>query len=139
MLKRIFALAAKYKSFLLYAFFGIITTVVNYAVYFPLYNFTGMSGTLSNAIAWIASVLVAFLTNKPFVFKSMDWSFHVVKTEFVRFVICRLGSMIIESGIILVTVDLLGMEGNIIKLVTSVFVIIANYAASKLLVFRNKQ
>lgn len=139
MLKKIFALAEKYKGFLLYTFFGLITTIVNYAVYFPLYNFAGFSGTLSNAIAWVASVLVAFLTNKPFVFKSKDWSFPVVKTEFFRFVICRLGSMLVESGIIFITVDILGMEGNIIKLLTSVFVIIVNYAASKLLVFRSKE
>ena len=38
--------------------------------------------------------------------------------------------------ILLVTVDWLDMDGMIMKLVTSVIVVIANYIGSKLLVFK---
>ena len=61
-----------------YLVFGVLTTLVNYAIYLPLYNFARLSGGWSNAIAWAGAVVFAFLTNKPFVFQSHDWSAKVV-------------------------------------------------------------
>ena len=56
--------------------------------------------------------------------------------ELTKFLGCRLGSGFAETAILFVTVDLLGWNGNLWKLLTSVLVVILNYAASKLLVFR---
>ena len=133
MLKR---LIVKYWDVLSYLFFGGLTTVVNYVVYLPCFNLLGMSAAVSNVIAWAAAVLFAFLTNKPFVFKSYDWSAKTVWPEFTKFVGCRIGSGVLETAIIFVTVDLLCWNGNWMKLATSVLVVILNYFASKLLVFR---
>ena len=116
-----------------------MTTLVNYCVYLPLYNFYHVSGTVSNVAAWVVSVAFAYLTNKPFVFRSHDWSLSTVLPELGKFVGCRLGSGAMETAIIFVTVDLLRWNGNWVKLVASVLVVIANYAASKWLVFRKKQ
>ena len=110
--------------------------MVNYIVYLPLYNGMGMSATVSNAIAWVVAVTFAYLTNKPFVFRSNDWSMKTVVPELTKFVTCRIGSGLAETLILLVTVDILGWNGNIWKLVTSVLVVILNYVASKLVVFR---
>lgn len=137
-MKKIQALIRKYWDILSYLFFGGLTTLVNYLVYFPLFNWVGCSATLSNAIAWALSVLFAYLTNKPFVFKSYDWSWKTVGPEFGKFVGCRLGSGLVESLIILVTVDILGLNGNTIKLLTSVLVVLLNYVSSKLVVFKKK-
>jgi len=135
MLKR---LILKYWNVLSYLFFGGLTTVVNYVVYLPCFNLLGLSAAVSNVIAWAAAVLFAFLTNKPFVFKSHDWSAKTVWPEFTKFVGCRVGSGVLETAIIFVTVDLLCWNGNWMKLATSVLVVILNYFASKLLVFRKK-
>ena len=136
------ALYNKYKDLILYLFFGGLTTLVNYAVYIPLYRWSaipeGVRGTVSNCIAWLAAVVFAYLTNKPFVFKSNNWSVKTVAPEFAKFSSCRLFSGLIETLIILLTVDCLGWNGYIMKILTSVFVIIINYFASKLLVFRKK-
>ena len=121
-----------------YLFFGVLTTVVNYLVYLPCYNWLNFSATVSNVIAWIFAVSFAYLTNKPFVFQSHDWSMKTVIPELTRFVGCRIGSGLLETGIIFVTVDLLVWNGNIMKLATSVIVVIVNYIGSKLLVFKNK-
>ena len=94
---------------------------------------------MSNVAAWVVSVAFAFLTNKPFVFRSHDWSLSTVLPELGKFVGCRLGSGAMETAIIFVTVDLFRWNGNWVKLVVSVLVVIANYAASKWLVFREKQ
>lgn len=129
-------LIKKYWDVLSYLFFGVLTTVVNYIVYLPVYNLAGLSAALSNAIAWVVAVAFAYLTNKPFVFRSYDWSAKTVIPELTKFVSCRVASGLAETLILLVSVDLLGWNGNIWKLITSVLVVVMNYFASKLLVFK---
>lgn len=129
----------RYRDILLYLIFGGLTTVVNYAVYLPCYNLLGWSGAVSNVIAWVAAVVFAFVTNKPFVFQSHDWSPGVLMPELTKFVGCRVGSGILETAIIFVAVDWLHGNGNIWKLVTAVFVIVFNYIGSKFLVFKSEK
>ena len=135
---KIRVLIQKYYDVLAYLFFGVLTTAVNYLVYLPCYNMLQLSASVSNVIAWVFAVVFAYLTNKPFVFKSHDWYAKVVWPELTKFVGCRIGSGLLETAIIFVTVDLLQWNGNVMKLVTSVLVVILNYVASKLLVFRKK-
>ena len=136
MIEKIKALVARYYDILAYLFFGGLTTVVNYIVYLPCYNLLHWSAGVSNIVAWVFAVAFAYLTNKPFVFKSHDWSWKVVGPELAKFVGCRVGSGAVETVFIFVTVDLLCWNGNWMKLITSVLVVILNYVASKLLVFR---
>ena len=138
MIQKIRDLVIKYWDIVSYLFFGVCTTIVNYLIYIPCYNFLGMSATVSNMIAWVVAVAFAYLTNKPFVFKSNDWSAKTVVPELTKFVGCRIGSGAAETQILRVAVDMLGWNGNIWKLVTQVMVVILNYIASKLLVFRKK-
>ena len=121
-----------------YLFFGVLTTVVNYMVYLPCLNFLGFSAAVSNCIAWVVAVTFAFLTNKPFVFQSHDWSRKTVVPEFTKFIATRISSGVLETVILLIAVDTLGGNGNIWKLVTQVMVIVVNYVGSKLLVFKKK-
>lgn len=138
MIQKIRDLIRKHWDILSYLFFGGLTTVVNYLFYLPCYNLLNLSAAVSNVIAWVVAVAFAYLTNKPFVFKSHDWSMKTVGPELAKFVGCRIGSGFLETAIIFLTVDLLLWNGNIWKLVTSVLVVILNYVASKLLVFRKK-
>ena len=137
-MKKLFSLLKKYEEVISYLFFGGLTTLVNYIVYLPCYNLFHLSGALSNAIAWVVAVAFAYVTNKPFVFKSHDWSAKTVIPEVTKFVSCRIGSGLLETAAIFVLVDCLCWNGNIIKLLTSVLVVILNYIASKLLIFRKK-
>lgn len=138
MIQKIKAMIVKYWEVLIYLVFGVLTTVVNYVIYLPVYNILGLSAALSNAIAWVGAVAFAYLTNKPFVFKSHDWSLKTVVPELTKFVGCRVASGAAETLILLVTVDIFHFNGNIWKLFTSVIVVVLNYIGSKLFVFRNK-
>ena len=133
MIEKIHAFVEKHWDMVSYLFFGVLTTAVNYL---PLYNLLGISAAVSNIIAWVAAVAFAYVTNKPFVFKSHDWSMKTVLPELGKFVGCRAASGGLETVLILLTVDILGWNGNIWKLIISVLVVILNYVSSKLLVFR---
>lgn len=137
-MEKIRAFIQKYYDILAYLFFGVLTTAVNYVVYLPCYNMVHFSAAVSNVIAWAFAVAFAYLTNKPFVFKSYDWSAKTVMPEFGRFVGSRVASGALETAMIYITVDLLRWNGNLMKLVTSVLVVILNYVASKLLVFKHQ-
>ena len=136
MVQKIKNLVQKHRDILSYLFFGGLTTVGNYLVYLPCYNLLNLSAAVSNAIAWAVAVAFAYLTNKPFVFRSHDWSLKTVVPELTKFVTCRIGSGLLETGILFLCVDLLAWNGNVWKLITSVLVVILNYIASKLLVFK---
>ena len=135
-MKKLRNLVEKNWEMIVYLFFGVLTTAVNYLIYLPCYNWWGLSSSVSNMIAWVGAVAFAYLTNKPFVFRSHDWSAKTVLPELTKFVACRVGSGALETVILLVTVDWLGWGGNIMKLATSIFVVIFNYVTSKLVVFR---
>ena len=139
MMKRLKLLIKEHYDVLAYLFFGGLTTVVNYLVYLPCYNGLGLSASVSNVIAWVVAVAFAFLTNKPFVFKSHDWSAKVLLPELTKFVGCRVASGVLETAVIFVTVDCLNWNGNWMKLITSILVVILNYFGSKLLVFKEKK
>lgn len=135
---RLKALIEKHWDLIVYVIFGGLTTVVNYAVYLPCYNLLGLSATVSNILAWVVAVAFAYVTNKPLVFRSHDWSAKVVLPELAKFVACRVGSGALETVLLLVTVDLLAWNGNVMKLIMAVVVVILNYIGSKLLVFRDR-
>jgi len=129
------ALYEKYRATVIYLVFGVLTTVVNYAVYLPLYNFVGLPASVCNGIAWVAAVAFAYVTNKLFVFESKSWGDGVFG-ELLRFVGSRVASGAVETVSLLLTVDILGWNGNIMKLLLAVFVIVFNYVLSKFFVFK---
>lgn len=136
MIEKILNLLRRYESVISYLVFGVLTTLVNFLVYYPLTNLLAVNATVANVIAWAVSVAFAFLTNKPFVFKSHDWSLPAVLPELAKFIGTRIGSGFLETAMIFLLVDLLHLDGNIVKLAVSVLVVIINYVGSKLLVFR---
>lgn len=138
MVEKLKKLFHKHYDILVYLVFGVLTTAVNYIVYLPCYNLLHLSSAVSNVIAWAVAVAFAYVTNKPFVFHSHDWSAKTVIPELTKFVGTRLGSGGLETVILLVFVDFLRMNGNLWKLLTSVLVVVLNYIGSKLLVFRKK-
>lgn len=135
-MNRIFELIKKYEGVLSYLFFGALTTLVNYLVFFPLHNWFAWTAVVSNAVAWLVAVVFAFLTNKPFVFKSHDWSAKTVADEALKFVGCRVGSGVFETVMIWLLVDMLAWNGNWTKIAVSVLVVVLNYIGSKWLVFK---
>ena len=138
MKEKLIAFVKEHIDVVTYLVFGVLTTVVNYLVYLPCLNWLHLPASVSNCIAWVVAVVFAFVTNKPFVFRSHDWSAKVVFPELAKFISCRLASGVLETAILFVTVDCLHWNGNIWKFITQVLVVIFNYVGSKLLVFRKK-
>lgn len=137
------------KELMVYVLFGVMTTVVNWVIYTLLTHVLGMEkhpdgsasyvliGNISNAVAWIISVLFAFFTNKRFVFKSEKTRENGAWKEFGLFVSARvLSYLIFDLG--LYTLCLFFLPHQVDKLLMNVLVVIFNYVASKLVIFKKK-
>lgn len=143
MFKRIFGLCmclyVKYKEVILYLVFGGLTTLVNivsYAVFARILNMDTVTGT---SVAWLISVIFAYITNKIFVFESKTNTFALLVKECVSFFGCRLATGVMDVAIMYLSVDLLHFNDIVIKIVSNVFVVILNYIFSKLFIFRREE
>ncbi len=129
-----------------YILFGVLTTLVNYAVYWLMTLLTGMRSraadstdyvlraNISNLTAWVAAVLFAFVTNKKYVFRSSrGWRDGALK-ELLLFFAARAASYLIFD-LLLFTLCLYIMPDLLDKLLMNVLVVIFNYFMSKKLVF----
>ena len=126
----------KYRDIVLYGIFGVLTTLVNIITYHVSYNTLGISNVGSTIIAWIFAVTFAFLTNKTLVFESRSWNRNTVVAEICKFYGCRISTGVIEVGMMYLFVDMMGMNGTLMKTITNVIVIILNYIFSKLFIFK---
>lgn len=136
-MEKIKELLVKYRELILYLVFGVLTTAVNYVSYLifaPLFETT----TIPTVIAWVLSVVFAYFTNRVWVFQSHAKGAAALFREVLSFFGARLLSGVIDVGIMWVFADRMGLNDKIVKLASNVFVVIFNYVASKLVIFRKK-
>lgn len=120
------------KEIISYIIFGILTTVVNivcFKIGEPIFN----NLLITNVIAWFISVVFAYITNAKFVFSdSNDMSFK----QFLSFTASRLTTLVIETILLYVLLDLVHIDSLVSKIISNIVVIVLNFILSKLLVFK---
>lgn len=141
---------ARLREMILYIVFGALTTAVNYAVYFAVTRLLGiqnmeqgsaqykLAANIGNVAAWILAVLFAFFTNKKYVFRSETNRASGAWREFWLFVSARVASLVLFDAGLFNLLLFLGMNADLDKLLMNVLVIVFNYFASKLVIFRKK-
>lgn len=129
-------LLAKYRGVILYVFFGVLTTLINIAAYYLCFNLLGLSNVASVIIAWVFAVAVAFITNKLWVFDSKSFSRTTLAHEIPTFLGARVFTGVLDVLIMYLSVDVMGWNSTVWKLISNVIVVVLNYIASKLVIFR---
>lgn len=125
------------KEVISYLIFGVLTTLVNIVVYGLLTKLFSVDYRIATTIAWVLSVLFAFITNKLFVFESKSMALSSVMKELSSFILFRLVSYLLDLTIMIVMVEWLVLNDLFSKIVANVVVVIINYFASKLFIFKN--
>lgn len=129
----------KYKSLVLYAVFGVLTTLVNMGAYWLCFNAIGMPNVPATVIAWLLAVCFAFITNKLWVFDSKSFDKKTLRHEIPTFFGARIATGLLDVLIMYVAVDVLKWDSMVWKLISNVIVIVLNYIASKLVIFKKKE
>jgi len=132
---RLKELYVHHRQMVQYLIFGALTTAVNYAVYFVLRWWMNVPYLWSNGIAWAVAVTFAYSTNRIWVFESKRRGRDALK-EAAGFYASRLATLLMESALLYLCVDVLRFADGPVKIVIGVLVIIANYALSKWVVFQ---
>lgn len=132
-------LIKKYKDVIPYLFFGVCTTLVNVAAYWVCAHPLKLNTMASTIVAWILAVLFAYVTNRKWVFHSEANTTSEILKEIISFFGCRLATGVVDWACMFVFVELLAWNDVIIKFAANVLVIILNYVASKLLIFKKKK
>lgn len=130
-------LVLKYQELVSYMVFGGLTTLVNLLIYFALNRF--INYLIANVIAWTGSVIFAFFTNKAFVFQEARWDCRSLLRQGAAFALTRLLSLGVEEGLLLLFAELLQFNKIAVKILAQVIVVLLNYLASKLVIFRTKK
>ena len=134
-LRRFYGLYEKYKSILLYIFFGGCTTVVSIGSFILLETVLGLNELIANIGSWILAVRFAYVTNRVWVFRSCVRGKAVGK-EILSFFSGRLITLGLEEAMLLIFVTWLQFNGTAIKVIAQIAVLIGNYLISKWITFR---
>lgn len=124
------------KQLILYTIFGNMTFLISIVSYAFLDIYMGMNELIANAIAWVFAVLFSYATNKKWVFKAPTPTKTALLMQLVAFFGGRFFTLLIEEGIILVFITILGFPSMWVKIIAQIVVVVLNYVISKLLVFK---
>ena len=128
----------KYWDVIPYLFFGVCTTLVNVVVYWICAHPLNLGTMVSTIIAWILAVLFAYVTNRKWVFHSEAHGINEISKEMASFFGCRFATGVVDWLCMFVFVELLNLNDVVIKVVANIIVVVLNYIASKLIIFRRK-
>ena len=114
----------KHWEVLSYLIFGVLTTLLNivlYALFNKLFGYTA-ANSWGNVLDNIICILFAYCTNRAFVFRSKTQG-KAMAREFGAFVTCRLGTMLLDTAMMLVLGNLLAAQGAALMegLLTGIF------------------
>lgn len=124
------------KEVILYGIFGVVTTILNIALYQMLMNI-GFTYKFSNFITLVIVKLASYVVNKLFVFNSRTNNFIELCKEIFRFVVARGATMLIDYFGLIVLVEVYKFDKLICKYVVTIFIIVVNYFLGKRHVFKN--
>ncbi|HEY4399151.1 MAG TPA: GtrA family protein [Lactobacillaceae bacterium] len=133
------ALMTRYRGLIFYAIFGVLTTIVNIALYFIARQWWHLSWQISYVFAWFWAVFFAYLSNRKLVFGSEATSFGEFWTEIWRFYAGRIASGILGWVILAVGVKWLHGNDQLWNVIQNGFVIASNYVIAKLFVFQKEE
>lgn len=140
----------KLKEIFSYLFFGFLTTLISILT-FGIFN-AALGEKLyliSNIFSWVISVAFAFVTNKIYVFRSLEWNVKILRTELFGFVGARIFSLVLEEAGLFLLMDIIKFNsfetrvlsfsitgGFISKIIMQIVVVITNYFFSKFIIFK---
>jgi putative flippase GtrA len=122
-----------------YLIFGVLTTVVNIVSFALLCDLWHIPELVANVIAWAVSVAFAYVTNRGIVFRSEARGLRAILREIGLFVGARVLSLGLDEAGMAVCLYVLHWHKMAAKIFMNVLVVIFNYIASKLLIFRSRK
>ena len=123
------------KEVILYAIFGILTTIVNLLSFYVLTKILKWNENISNIIAILLAVIFAYITNKDMVFHSNAKTLKEKLIQFAKFMSGRAFTMLVEWGGCAL-LFLTPIPQMVSKIFMTIVVVILNFFISKFFAFK---
>lgn len=124
------------KEIIFYALFGVLTTIINVGTLFILSNYTPIEKNIANIISIIVAVLFAYFSNRKLVFNSKAITFKENFHEFIKFIIGRSFTMLVEACGFYLLFSICHIHELISKFTITIIVVILNFFISKFFAFK---
>ncbi len=128
----------KIRELAIYGVCGAMAATLNLGVFALLADVAEIHYLLATALAWICSTCFAFVSNKFFVFKSMETGIKTFVREGVAFLGSRCISGVMDVAGMYLLVEMLHIGHDVAKIVVMVLIVLNNYILSKYVVFKRK-
>ncbi len=125
----------KHKKFIIYIVFSVVISGINIGVYYISYNYIYSNILFSNIIAYTVSFVIQFITSRRIIFKS---SKDRMPSKVSKFIIMKIIAMLLDSLVLYLLKDCLGVRNLIAKIISNCSTAISNYWLSNNWVFKDK-
>lgn len=127
----------KNKNFIKYSIVSLFCTVILYFLYFLITWLRNGKYIIANLIAYIVSFSVLFILDQKLFNSKLDNKKDFMK-QLSAFVIFRVIGFVIDSSLLVLFIEKIGLINAIAKISSSLITFLFNYIVNKLFVFRNK-
>ena len=115
-------LIKKYKEIILYGIFGVITVLINLALY-KLFLDLKMHYVAASLISYFIASLISYFFNTYFVFHSEKLKFKGEMIRIFKYFVVRIWSVIVDTLLLMFAVEIVKLDEFYAKPVVSVIVI----------------
>lgn len=123
------------KKFLRYCSISIVCTIILYLIYFIITKINPKAYIVANFIAYLFSFSILFYLNQR-LFSSMPKDKRSKITQILDFVIFRVVGFLIDSTLLILFIEEVGMGNFWSKIISSLLTFIYNYYTNKRYVFK---
>ena len=121
-------------KFIKFGLVGVLNTLINWII-FAVLNFVGVYYIIANVIAYVIATINSYIWNSRWVFK---YKGEDNKETTTKFILLNLAGLALNTMILYLLVDLIGLNKLIALVITTVIVMVINYIVNKIWVFKEK-
>ncbi|MBL8030464.1 MAG: GtrA family protein [Candidatus Doudnabacteria bacterium] len=123
------------KAFAKFCLVGILSTLVNYSIFYALFKIADFYYLLASSLGFICGIFVSYILNRKFTFKSESQKRLI---EFFKYLLVCLVSLCFS----LLTLNLMVEKAHLSPLLGNLFAIgvstVLNFTGARLIVFKAK-
>lgn len=94
---------------------------------------------MANSVSYAIAVIINYIFNKKYVFKTENSSLSSTRKEFIKFVFVRIASLLADNMLLFLIVDIIKMNLLIGKILSSLIIILSTFILNKIFVFKKME
>jgi len=122
----------KWYRFIKYCITGLFNTTISYLVFFLLIKYLYVHYIISNLTAYAVGIIVSFIINSTWVFKSAEKKFIALP----KFVIVNIINIVISTSIIIVFIENYNLNPLVIQPIAIIITLFLGFFLNKKWVFK---